>query len=85
MLVVRKTTVYLDEELRRALSRTARLEGRSEAEIIREALRARVLAGGPPKPGSIGAGRSGDPDLAGRDEEVLADLISRAPRGRRRR
>jgi predicted transcriptional regulator len=37
-----KTTVYLPTELKRALERAARLEGRSEAELIREGVAAVV-------------------------------------------
>jgi len=37
-----KTTVYLPEELKAALARTASEEHRSEADLIREAIRARV-------------------------------------------
>jgi hypothetical protein len=38
MYGVTKTTLYLAESLKRALERRARIEGRSEADIIREAL-----------------------------------------------
>ncbi len=81
---VRKTTVYLDEDLRRALARAARVQGRSEAEIIRDALRRHVLPGGRPRPRSIGMWNSGDPNLAARDEELLAEIFGRRKaRGRR--
>jgi len=33
-----RTTVYLTEQQKRALERTARAEGRSEAELIREGI-----------------------------------------------
>lgn len=33
-----KTTVYLPDDLKRALRRTARARGRSEAELIREGI-----------------------------------------------
>lgn len=36
--VVRKTSVYLDEEQARRLARLAREEGRPQAEILREAV-----------------------------------------------
>ena len=40
-----KTTIYLPEELKQALERTtAAIEGRSEAEVIREALTLRTNA-----------------------------------------
>jgi len=35
---VRKTSVYLDDERARRLARLAREEGRSQAEILREAI-----------------------------------------------
>lgn len=35
---VRKTSVYLDDEQARRLARLAREEGRSQAEVLREAL-----------------------------------------------
>jgi hypothetical protein len=43
-----KTTVYLSPELKRALSRAARQRGRSEAELIREAVSR--IAGEPEAP-----------------------------------
>jgi hypothetical protein len=39
MYVVFRTTVYLPEDLKAALERTARAQGRSEAELIREGVR----------------------------------------------
>lgn len=44
-----KTTVYLTEDLKRAIEVEAVASGRSEAEIIREAIAARV---GSARPGS---------------------------------
>jgi predicted DNA-binding protein len=35
---VRKTSVYLDEEQAKRLARLARLEGRSQAEVLRQAI-----------------------------------------------
>ncbi|MCI0586456.1 MAG: ribbon-helix-helix domain-containing protein [Planctomycetes bacterium] len=81
---MRKTTVYLDEDLRRALARTAKKEGRSEAEIIRDALRQRVLPLRRPRPRSAGVWNSGDPNLASRDEELLAEIFGYGKRPRRR-
>lgn len=45
-----KTTVYLPEELKAALARTASEEHRSEADLIREAVRARVARQTRPRP-----------------------------------
>lgn len=38
MYGVKRTTIYLPEELKARLEATARSEGRTEAEVIREAL-----------------------------------------------
>jgi len=38
MYDVKRTTVYLPDELKAALERTAAAQGRSEAEVIRSAL-----------------------------------------------
>jgi predicted DNA-binding protein len=42
---VRKTSVYLTERESRRLAELARMEGRSQAEIIREAITAYIPAG----------------------------------------
>ena len=66
-----RTTVYLPEELKAELERTAATTGRSEAELIRDGVRSVVHAH---KPGSprIPLFRSGVPDLAERVDELLA-------------
>lgn len=56
-----KTTIYLPESLKREVERQARQRSCSEAEVIRQAIRAAV-ARPKPRPGII----SGD-DLWGRD------------------
>lgn len=62
-----KTTLYLPEELQRRLRDTARREGRSQADLVREAL-VEYLADAPrPAPSSLGAGC--DPDLHAREAE----------------
>jgi Ribbon-helix-helix protein, copG family len=45
-----KTTVYLPEDLKQRVTRTARLENRSEADVIRAALDAYVRERVPPRP-----------------------------------
>lgn len=50
-----KTTLYLPRELQRALREIARREGRSQAEIAREALERYVAGAGRPRPRSLGA------------------------------
>jgi len=65
---VEKTTLYLPPELRRALKEVARREGRSQAELIREALVAYLEKKTRPLPRSLGLGE--DEGLAGRDAEA---------------
>lgn len=57
---MRKTTVYLSHELHRALKESAKREGRSEAEIIRQALSEYFTRKPKPKLRSIGAGADGE-------------------------
>jgi len=62
-----KTTLYLPTELRRALKETARREGKSQAELIREALSAYLARRKKPRLRSLGVGE--DPELSGRASE----------------
>jgi hypothetical protein len=70
-----KTTVYLPAGVYRSLKALARRQARPAAELLREAVseyarrhdRAR-------KPASLGAGRSGHPNLSERAEELLAGM-----------
>ncbi len=69
---MKKTTVYLLDGLKAALEARARTEGRSEAELIREAIAQRVLEDRPPRPRApLTASGLGDPGLAERTEELL--------------
>ncbi len=71
-----KTTVYLPEELKQSLRRMAAASGRSEAELIREAVAAQVSASDQPRPrGQLFA--SGDPSLAEHADEALAGFGDR--------
>lgn len=66
-----RTTVYLTEVQKRALERSARAEGRSEAALIREGIdivTSRLQAAEPRLP----LFESGQPDLAERVDEELA-------------
>ena len=67
-----KTTVYLDAADYRRLKALARSQGRTTAELVREAVavyaRAQPLSA---RPASIAIGRSGRGDLAERAEELL--------------
>ena len=66
-----KTTIYLPDDLKVALARIAASSGRSEADVIREALRDLVRRSGAPRPnGALFS--SGDPSLSERVEEALS-------------
>lgn len=62
-----KTTLYLPEDLQRALKEVARQTGRAQADIVREALDTYLRQQPRPQPRSIGAGE--DVGLAARDSE----------------
>jgi hypothetical protein len=67
---MQKTTVYLPDDLKRALEQTASSRGCSEAELIREAVR--VLTGGPARPRPrMPLFRSGRRGLAERVDQAL--------------
>jgi hypothetical protein len=71
-----KTTVYLPDDLKQALTRMASVSGRSEAELIREAIATLARTAERPRPRG-GLFRSGDPLFAERDEEALAGFGTR--------
>ena len=73
MYGMQKTTVYLPDELKRALGRSASARGVSEAELIREALRAITADAPPPRP-RLPLFASARPDLADLAERVDAAL-----------
>lgn len=68
----KKTTIYLPPELKRNIERVAESEGRSEAQVIRDAVEAAVNERRAPEPRiplvSYGLGA---PDIAERAEELL--------------
>ena len=70
-----KTTVYLDRSDYHRLKAHAEAEGRSAAELVREAVaeyaRRRMPAR---RPSSIGSGRSGRGDISERAEELLEGM-----------
>lgn len=70
MYGMRKTTVYVSEELKAALSRVSRASGRSEAELIRDGIALVVERASDPEP-ILPLIDSGDPLLAERVEEAL--------------
>lgn len=65
-----KTTVYLPDDLKRALRRAARATGRSEAELIREGIGVVTGAHRIAEP-RLPLFESGQPDLADRVDEAL--------------
>lgn len=71
MYGMKKTTIYLPEDLEAALKRASARQGRSEAEIIREAVRGFLDSTPPPRP-RLPLFRSGDPTLAERVDEELS-------------
>ncbi len=71
MYGMRRTTIYLPDELKAALERTAAAQGRSEAEVVRSAVAAATSAQAPPRP-RLPLFDSGDPTLAERIEDELA-------------
>ena len=70
MYGMRKTTVYLPDELKLALERAALASGRSEAELIREGVEYVASRAERPRP-RLPLFDSGDPTLAERVDELL--------------
>jgi hypothetical protein len=70
MYGMKKTTVYLPDDLKSALGRMAAEKGRSEAELIREAIGDLIRNSEPPRP-RVPLFSSGDPTLAERVDEEL--------------
>lgn len=69
-----KTTVYLPDELKAAVKRAARQRGVSEAQVIRESIRAAVSGAKPPPRGGLYAGSE---PIARRVDELLAGFGER--------
>jgi hypothetical protein len=70
MYGMRKTTLYLPEELKRALERAASNQGSSEATFVRRALEQAIGEAQPPRP-RLPLFASGRPTLAERVDEGL--------------
>jgi len=68
---MKRTTVYLPEKTDLLLKRLARKTGRSQAQIIREAIANYIGNENQALPPSVGMGASGRNDLSERDEELL--------------
>jgi plasmid stability protein len=73
MYGMHKTTVYVPDDLKRALARAAAAKGQSEAELIRDALRVATSGGVAPRP-RLPLFASGKPRLAERLEDALASF-----------
>lgn len=68
-----KTTLHLEEETAQALKQLAGVEGRSEAEVVREALALYIKTmQSRPLPRGLGGYRSGRSDVSTRAEEFLS-------------
>lgn len=66
-----KTTVYLEDDIALKVRQIATAAGRSQAEVIREALRAYTQEIERPRPKGIGKYRSGRSDVSENAEEIL--------------
>lgn len=71
MYGMKRTTIYLPDELKAALERTAAAQGKSEAEVVRGALAAATEGQRYPRP-RLPLFDSGDPTLSERVDEGLA-------------
>jgi len=69
---VRKTSLYIETEVDRALARRAAAEGISKAEVIRRALSVAAEAAPPPRPSAHGV-FDGPADLSVEVDRHLAD------------
>jgi Arc/MetJ-type ribon-helix-helix transcriptional regulator len=76
MYGMRKTTVYIPDELKRRLTSVAAQTGRSEADLIREGIRLVSADPAEIRP-TIPLFESGQPDLAERADEHLAGFGER--------
>jgi hypothetical protein len=72
-----KTTVYLDQEVALKLRQLAAHHGRSQAELIRDAIAKYTGRAVRPMPTGIGKYRSGEPDVAQRAKDILAAAAKR--------
>ena len=71
MYGMKRTTVYLPDELKAALERAAEAQGRSEAEVVRAAVAAATADHAYPRP-RLPLFSSGIADLAERVDDELA-------------
>jgi Arc/MetJ-type ribon-helix-helix transcriptional regulator len=71
---MKKTTVYLPDELKRDIERVSRDEGRSEADVIREAISAGVRRRAATPRVPLVTDGLGDPSIARRVDELLEEF-----------
>lgn len=81
---MKKTTMYLDEQTDLSLKQLAQAQGRSQAEVIREALAVYAAGADRPRPQGVGAYRSGCGDVSERAEELLRAAARRRRTGTER-
>jgi hypothetical protein len=80
MYDMKRTTIFIDEQLERRLKRKARAEGKSVAQCVREAVAAYIAPPTKPMPlPSITGMFSGGPphDTSERVDEFIADAMRR--------
>ena len=75
-----KTTVYLDERDAAALRRIAAETGRSQADIIREAISRTTQASGPRRLRSNAVGRGTGEAVARRADDIVRAELGRSKR-----
>jgi hypothetical protein len=75
-----KTTVYLDEGDAAALRRIAAETGRSQADIIREAIRSTTRASSPRRLRSVAAGRGSGEAVARQADDIVRGELGRSKR-----
>src|ERR1700744_2577911 len=69
-----KTTIYLDDDVYAALRGLSKRSSKSQAQLIRDALRAFALTGNrPPPPAGVGMFESGREDRATGRKEILKE------------
>jgi hypothetical protein len=71
--VLKKTSIYLDEDLDRRLASRAAEEGITKAELIRRTLAGSVMRSPRPKPRAIGIIAGGPTDVSANVDRYLAD------------
>ncbi|MGK2858108.1 MAG: CopG family transcriptional regulator [Thermoanaerobaculia bacterium] len=72
---MKRTTIYLTDDLKRAVEAAAEREKRTEADVIRDAIAASIEERRPPDPRVPLTGRNlGDETIAERVDDLLEDF-----------